>query len=179
MSGKRTFMTRRSSWKLKKAMDSRAITLVLGLRRMGKRPLIKVATADITKVYVDARRFEERNYITYRDFMEEFRGALNTLIPKHRKMLNSLKSISGIKIGEVGIDFSWKESKPLFSSVLEALNAWAEGERKRLIIVIDEVQELIKLKGFNMIPVIAYAYDNLRNLSFVFAGSKVGLSSTS
>ncbi len=41
--------------------------------------------------------------------------------------------------------------------------------------MIDEVQELIKLKGFNLIPVIAYVYDNLRNISFVFAGSKIGM----
>jgi hypothetical protein len=161
--------------RLKRAMGERAITLVLGLRRMGKTSLIRVATADILKIYVDARKFEERNYITYRDFMEELRSALNALAPRHKRALELLKAVAGVRIVGVEVTFSWKDGQPSFASVLEALDRWAEGEGKRLVIVVDEVQELIKLKGFNVIPVIAYAYDNLRNLSFVLAGSKVGL----
>ncbi|MEM2404805.1 MAG: ATP-binding protein [Candidatus Methanomethylicia archaeon] len=51
----------------------------------------------------------------------------------------------------------------------------AELDNTKLIVVIDEVQELVKLKGFSLLPTIAYAYDNLRNISFVFAGSKIGM----
>lgn len=31
------------------------------------------------------------------------------------------------------------------------------------------------MKGYSILPLIAYAYDNLKHISFVFAGSKIGL----
>lgn len=49
--------------KLRKAMMEKAITLVIGFRRTGKISLIKVASLNNNVVYVDARVFEERNYI--------------------------------------------------------------------------------------------------------------------
>jgi len=41
--------------------------------------------------------------------------------------------------------------------------------------VIDEAQELYKLKGGSFTPVLAWAYDNLDNVVFLLTGSKVGL----
>lgn len=161
--------------RLKKSMFERAITLVVGIRRTGKTSLIRVATKDIVNIYIDARRFEERSYIIYRDFLEEFRKGLNLLIPKYRKILKYLKLISGINIIGVKIEFSWNKERPSFSSILDCLNEWAGEENIRLVIIFDEAQEFIKMKGFNLTPVISYAYDNLENISFIFAGSKIGM----
>lgn len=162
---------------LKRSMKERAITLVIGFRRTGKTSLIKVASSDskLNIIYIDARKFETENYITYRNLMEEFAKGLNSLIPRHKRILDFLRNISSIKINELSIEFSWGKERVSLASILEELNNWAEKENEKLVIIIDEIQELIKLKGFNLIPIIAYAYDNLRNISFVFAGSKVGM----
>ncbi len=78
-------------------------------------------------------------------------------------------SISGFKV-----NFSWGgKNRVMFADVLDALNDWASDEGGlKAIIVLDEAQELIKAKGFNILPVLAYAYDNLRNLSLIITGSE-------
>jgi AAA+ ATPase superfamily predicted ATPase len=59
------------------------------------------------------------------------------------------------------------------SEILEALNEWAEEKGKNVHMVIEEAQELIKLKGYDILPSIAYAFDNLKNLNFIITGSEV------
>ncbi|MEM1621070.1 MAG: hypothetical protein QW536_03780 [Metallosphaera sp.] len=43
------------------------------------------------------------------------------------------------------------------------------------MVVIDEAQELRKVRGVNLLPSLAYAYDNLRNVKFILGGSEMGL----
>lgn len=73
------------------------------------------------------------------------------------------------------IEFSGLAREVSIPSLFDALNDWASSESKHLVVIIDEVQELSKMRGFNLLPVFAYVYDNLRNISFVFAGSKIGM----
>ena len=58
------------------------------------------------------------------------------------------------------------------ASLLEALNDWAED---RVLVVIDEAQELINLRGANLLPALAYSFDNLRRVRVVLSGSKMRL----
>jgi len=160
---------------LKKACMNRAITLVLGARRTGKTSLIKVVTKSMYKIYIDIRKFEEENYITYRDFMEEFKKSLNQFTSGKERLLSFLKNIKGVSILGSSINFRWKEEEPLFSSILESLNDWAEEENAHIVIVMDEIQELIKMRGRNLLQSFAYSYDNLKHISFIFAGSKIGM----
>lgn len=160
---------------LKKACINRAITLVLGTRRTGKTSLIKVATRDMNKIYIDIRKFEEENYITYKDFMEDFKKSLNQFTNGKERLLKLLKNIRGVSILGNSITFKWKEEEPSFSSILESLNNWAEEENTHLVIVMDEIQELTKMRGRNLLQSFAYSYDNLKHISFIFAGSKIGM----
>ncbi|MEM1526299.1 MAG: ATP-binding protein [Ignisphaera sp.] len=73
------------------------------------------------------------------------------------------------------MEFSLGKSRPSFSSILDVMDRWAEDRGEKLVFIIDEVQELVKMKGYSILPSIAYAYDNLRNISFVLAGSRIGL----
>ncbi|BCU67959.1 hypothetical protein HS7_13960 [Sulfolobales archaeon HS-7] len=61
--------------------------------------------------------------------------------------------------------------------MLSSLNDWAEDNGNNVILVLDEAQELIKVKGYDVLPLIAYAFDNLRNLSFVVTGSEIRVKS--
>ncbi|WP_054844212.1 ATP-binding protein [Vulcanisaeta souniana] len=62
----------------------------------------------------------------------------------------------------------------MFADILDSLNDWASDEGGlRVIIVLDEAQELVKARGgFDVLPVLAYAYDNLRNITFIITGSE-------
>ncbi len=160
---------------LRRAISSRAMIAVLGARRVGKTSLIKVATHDMPRIYLDIRKFESASYITYDTFLEELRRDLSDFTSLHEKVKEYLRRVRGVRVFKVGVEFSVGESRPSFSSMLEALNEWAEEENARVVMVMDEVQELVKMRGYSILPSLAYAYDNLRNVSFVFAGSKVGM----
>lgn len=73
------------------------------------------------------------------------------------------------------MEFARGRGRPLLPEVLRALDKWAAAESRRLVVVIDEAQELYKLKGGSFTPVLAWAYDNLDNVVFLLTGSKVGL----
>lgn len=160
---------------LRKAMAFRAITIVVGVRRVGKTSLIKAATHDLPHIYIDARRFEEAKYMNYDMFLDELRKSLSKFASLNTRVLESLKRVKGVKIYGVEIELLHGRDRPSFSLILDALNEWAEEEGRRIVIAIDEAQELMKMKGYSILPSIAYAYDNLRNVAFLFAGSKVGL----
>lgn len=161
--------------RLRKAVLTRAITLVLGLRRTGKTSLVKAGTKGLDRIYIDARRFEVRRYITYDDFINEFIRSINEFIPLRQKVLDFLGRVRGISVAGVRIELSGRGNRTLFPSILDSLNEWATSSNTHLVIVIDEVQELSRMRGASLLPIFAYAYDNLRSISFVFTGSKVGL----
>ena len=101
---------------------------------------------------------------------------------KYYKLVNYLKSLRGIKISALGtgfnIEFDWKRRSPSLTSLLERLDEYASERNTYFLIVIDEVQELRFLGGYNKLDfrqIMAYCYDNLRNIKFVLSGSEVGL----
>jgi len=138
------------------------IMLVLGLRRTGKSSLIKIALKEmgLPSIYLDLRKFEERDYISYKDFILEFQAEVNKLIRRFPGLLDLLKRVRGVSILGNEVKFSWKgEERLRFSSLLDALE---EGVDEKVVIALDEVQELTKLRGANLLPSLAYAYDNLK-----------------
>jgi len=83
-----------------------------------------------------------------------------------------LKKIKGVKIAGNEVVFNWGKERVSFSSILDALE---EGVDEKIVIVLDEAQELSKLRGANFLPIFAYAYDNLKKVKFIFSGSEMGL----
>jgi len=126
-------------------------------------------------VYIDARKFESFQYLTYEMFLEELKASISRFTAVDRRILEYLRTVKGVKVLGLEVEFERGKSRPLLTSILEAMDSWAKDREEKLVIIIDEAQELIKLRGYDIIPAIAYAYDNLRSLAFVFAGSKIGL----
>jgi Predicted ATPase (AAA+ superfamily) len=151
------------------------ITLVLGFRRTGKSSLIKVALKELglPSIYIDLRRFEEIQYVQYRDFVLRLQHEVNKLIKRFPDLLNALRNIRGVSIMGNQVLFYWKAGKRVsFASLLDSLNDWADD---KVIVVLDEAQELIRMRGFNILPILAYSYDNLRKIRFIISGSQMGL----
>ncbi|QXJ28530.1 AAA family ATPase [Saccharolobus shibatae] len=152
---------------------SSPITLILGLRRTGKSSLIKIALNELNRpfIYLDMRKFEEKRSINYRELLIEMEREINKLSSKFSQLIEFLKRIEGVSIMGNQIRFKWQGNDRLsFTSLLEALNDF----NKDLIFVIDEAQELIKLRGIDLLPPLAYAFDNLK-IKIVLSGSEMGL----
>ncbi len=122
-------------------------------------------------IYLDLRKYEGKLYLNYRDLTQELEKALNTIPDKLRKLLNGVK---GVNVMGLEVKLKWGRGKVEVSDLLERLSEIGEREGKRAIIVLDESQELRKLKGYNLLYPLAYAYDNLK-VSLVFTGSEVGM----
>ena len=161
--------------RLRRAVEARRLTLVVGMRRVGKTSVVKAGTYGMARIYIDARAFEERPYISYGDLLEALRRELRRLLPVHRRLGELLARVRGVSVAGVDIRFEAGRDAPSLSELLQALDEWAGGRGEKLLVIVDEAQELVKLKGRQMLPVLGYAYDHLRNLSLVLTGSKAGL----
>ncbi|WP_291765697.1 AAA family ATPase [Caldivirga sp. UBA161] len=152
------------------------ITLLLGIRRSGKSSLIKVLMSeegDAIWVYLDLRKYEGSPYMTYRHLLSEFEKALNSWQEGLRRLIHGIR---GVTLSGPGFEvrFNWGRDRVMFGDLLDKLSDISEREGRRVIIVFDESQELRKLKGYNIIYPLAYAYDNLK-LNFIFTGSQIGM----
>lgn len=150
------------------------LTVITGLRRTGKSSLIRTTlhSHKCVSMYLDLRKLEEEEYISYKDLVSYVEKGVNDFI-KYRTLINFLKNIKGISVKGVGIELSYRELR--FTELLEILNKWSEENKQTTVVAIDEAQELIKLRGHKILPALAYAYDNLKHLRFVVSGSKAGL----
>jgi len=160
---------------LRRAVEARRLTLLVGMRRVGKTSVVKAGTYGMARIYIDARAFEERPYISYGDLLEALRRELRRLLPVHRRLGELLARVRGVSVAGVDIRFEAGRGAPSLSELLQALDEWAGGRGEKLLVIVDEAQELVKLKGRQILPVLGYAYDHLRNLSLVLTGSKAGL----
>jgi len=144
--------------------------VVKGLRRTGKSSLLRVALREsrVPHIYVDLRKA-----VSPSEFMSIFQGALSDLLASLRwpdKLLKRLEVSIEIK----GLKVSFKRKKlDLFVDTIEKLNKWALDKNSRLMLALDEAQELRFIKGFDKL--LAYVYDNLRGIGVVIAGSEVGV----
>ncbi|NJE29764.1 ATP-binding protein [Thermococcus sp. 18S1] len=154
------------------------LVLILGIRRLGKSSLLNVVLSESSYPYakIDVRSL----YFTHGSIPQEIlaKRILSSLIeslPPSGKlrlgMTEALSSIRGIRLSGVHVEF---EKKPDLAEILEKVDSWAESEGKRVIIAFDEAQYL-RLSGIQYDGLIAYAVDNLPNLTFVLTGSEVGM----
>ncbi len=67
--------------------------MVVGFRRVGKTSLVKAATKDMVRVYIDARSFEGMSYMTIRDFLSELAKSLSQLLPISRRLIDFLSRV--------------------------------------------------------------------------------------
>ncbi|GAB6100941.1 ATP-binding protein [Thermococcus atlanticus] len=160
------------------SIESYPITLILGIRRVGKSSLLKVALNESTAtgVYVDARKLYTNvgGWITKDELKHELKNALLNMKPKALKSLLSYLNISKLSIK--GFELSFKEWSLV--ELLEKLNKFGEENGRPVVLAFDEAQYLKfygTKGGREFLALVAYAYDNLPNIHFVFTGSEIGL----
>ena len=160
------------------------LTLILGMRRLGKTSLMLVGLNESKMPYlvVDARSLPIR--YSWRDLYKSLETSLNEFLNRHKKVSTRIREFLGslrgveFEVSTKGIRvlLSWgRQERPSLSALLESLNDWAESEGKNLVIALDEAQYLRGPLSLEITRAIAYACDHCRNLLFVLTGSEVGL----
>ena len=156
------------------------LILLLGVRRIGKTSLLKVALRESSQpyIYLDLRVLEEEGYskvVLYRMLSEE----LSRLQSSWNRLRRWLGSVKGVEIAGVRVELDWGREGVRLSSLLNSLNGWAGEEGVYLTLAFDEAQLLRNMMGgkgrIDFRSLLAYAYDNLPNLKFILTGSEMGL----
>ena len=159
---------------LKSAIGKFPLTLLLGMRRVGKTSVLKVVLNEVGGVYIDARAlyFASGGWITSEALTNAFERALNGLkSPLRQGAAEVLRRVKGVSVAGVSISFDSSAQLPDVLAALNDLDAEA-------VIAFDEAQYLRYYGGRGgkaVLAMIAFAYDNLENVRFVLSGSEVGL----
>lgn len=154
------------------------LILLLGIRRLGKSSLLNVALSEsglpFSKIDVRSLYFTHGSIpqdLLAKKLLESLLKSLKGREKLHMELVRTLSKISGITVSGIRVEFSGKFD---LAELLEKLDSWAEKSRKRVVIAFDEAQYL-RLSGIRYDGLIAYAVDNLPNLTFVLTGSEVGM----
>jgi len=161
--------------KLERCVDMKIpLILVLGLRRYGKTSLVLTALneMEIPYVYIDCRRLPV-GPISYTQFGQTLAEGVSKLLSKHRgireKVRRAISSLDSITVWGVEVRLKRETKKYDIIEMLHSLDSIGE----KIAVVIDEAQELRRLRDFTAL--LAYAYDHMKNLVFILTGSEVGL----
>ncbi len=148
------------------------LTVVLGMRRLGKSSLVAVALGETRQpsMTVDLRGVGPNPSPI--NVLERFETGINAL--KSKKLWERLSRISGVSLFSFGVQFSkTNESRPQLQSLLDSIQDYAQENGKPFVLVVDEVQEA---RGLAELPAaIAHSYDYNKDIHFVLAGSEVGV----
>lgn len=147
------------------------LTVITGIRRLGKTSLLLVGLneLDLPYVLVDFRGVNPNSRM---DVYKRIESAVNTFFRENRgiweEVKGNLKNISGLKVLGFGVSFSWKDERA------DLIALFRELERYNVVLAFDEVQYLRGPVGSEFAGLIAHLYD-YSELRVVMTGSEVGL----
>lgn len=148
------------------------LTVVLGMRRLGKSSLIAVAldSQKCERITIDLRGVGPNP--SPLKVLERFESAINTL--KSKRLWEKLSTISGVSLFSFGIQFSKSsKSRPGLQSLMDSIQDYAQASGKKFIVAVDEVQEA---RGLQELPAaFAHVYDYDKDIRLILAGSEVGV----
>ncbi|ALM76430.1 AAA family ATPase [Thermococcus barophilus] len=153
---------------LEESIKTYPLTLLLGIRRVGKSSILRAYLNEKPGVLIDCRElYGERGHITREDLIRELQTG------------GSLFSKALAKF-RISVDLKFLKLEPKELSLREIFRELNElGEKTGgFILAFDEAQYLRfygSRGGKDLLALFAYAYDNLPSLKIVLTGSEVGL----
>jgi len=140
------------------------VIIVLGVRRIGKTSILRVFLNEVDGVYIDMRGVVRRS-----DLEVRLTDSLNSSLSRLRRFLEGIR---GVEISGLSLEIRWKGRDSLsLAGLLTEVNK----KRGRFVVVLDEVQSTKPPLSAELKNLIAYTYDNLEYITFILAGSEVGL----
>ena len=148
------------------------LTVVLGMRRLGKSSLVAVGLRETRQpsMTVDLRGVGPNP--SPLKVLERFETGINSL--KSKKLWEKLSRISGVSLFSFGVQFAKSnKSRPGLQSLLDSIQDYAQENGKKFILAVDEVQEA---RGLAELPAaFAHSYDYNKDVRLILAGSEVGV----
>jgi len=156
------------------------LIVIYGIRRIGKTSLTKVALKEINLPYIliDTREiFYNENSITMQNLVKYVIRGFKNYMKLYEKlginMKEALKKIKRIHIKGLEIEIT-PNSNISLTEILSEINEWCSKHNMRFIFIFDEAQYL-RYSNIRYDGILAWAIDNLSNISFILTGSEVGI----
>ena len=166
---------------LEKSLESKIkLTVLLGIRRIGKTSLLNVAVKELGKpcIKIDAGIFKIEGYTMYTLYRVLANG-LSRLMGRWRGLREFLSRVKGLRVAGLEVEMSLDEEKPSLIEILGRLDEWASKNKENVLIAIDEAQNMRFLKGgygrLDFGELIRYSMENFDNIRFLVTGSEVGV----
>ena len=153
---------------LEESIKTYPLTLLLGIRRVGKSSILRAYLNGKPGIIIDCRElYGERGHITREDLIRELQASGSLLSKAFAKF-------------KISIDLKFLKLEPRETSLREIFRELNEvGEKTgEFILAFDEAQYLRfygSRGGKDLLALFAYAYDSLSNLKIILTGSEVGL----
>lgn len=147
------------------------MTVISGVRRVGKTSLLQVGLNDleIPYVIVDFRNINPRSRESLYRGVE---SSINNFFERNESIWSNIKSklsnISGVSVAGTGINLSWEDEKTDLSSLFKKLETY------EVVLTFDEVQSLRGPIGKDFKGILAHLYD-YSDLNIILTGSEIGL----
>jgi len=150
---------------LRKAVDrGRPLVALVGVRRIGKTSVLRTFLSEVHGIYIDMRGVTRRSDVEVR-----VADALSSALDRVRKFIEGIR---GIKVAGLSVEVRWRGRDSLsLAGLLSEINR----RGGRFVVALDEVQSARPPLSAELRNVIAYSYDNLENVTFIVAGSEVGV----
>ena len=168
--------------KLKNDILSCQKIFLISSRRMGKTSLIKTAIDQISTKEIISISMDLEEFSSYREFLNTYLSLLVKKSTPENKILGFLRQVlSGLrinfKIDEIGkpvisLDYNQPINAELDSKIFNLPEIIASKQNKKLVVVFDEFQEILKLNRKNIEGKLRAHIQYHRNVAYVFAGSK-------
>jgi len=171
---------------LKNNLSSGINTMLISPRRLGKSSLVKTAMAELEKensgvkvCFIDAFtiKSEEEFYQTFaREVIKAVGSKWETWISTAKKFLAALSpkiSIGADPMTDFSVGLEWKTMKENELELLNLPEKIAQAKKIRLIICIDEFQNLAKLKNYDSLEQkMRSVWQHQQNVTYCLYGSK-------
>ena len=164
----------------KSLSDTERLIIITGLRKVGKTSLIKSVLSDHEYcIFIDTRNTASTENADKNSILNLFHTAINDFLKTNEKLREfneHLKSITGVKMFGVGVDVDViKHFDDKLFKIFKELDTWANKKDKTVIIVIDEVQALLRTPEFDITALFASIYDTYTNIKIILTGSEMDL----
>ncbi|MGB2705244.1 MAG: ATP-binding protein [Candidatus Omnitrophota bacterium] len=157
--------------------------LIFSQRRFGKTSLIKQVTEKARKkgiidIYVDLYPV-----LSEEDFVRLYSEAIaNSIFGKIKKKLKEAAKLfkqirPKLSLDQTGqtsysVDIDKSEMLPSLKDALESVKRYADGKKKKMVVVFDEFQQVGQLETDRIVKTIRSISQKHRNISYIYMGSK-------
>ncbi|MBO8161209.1 MAG: ATP-binding protein [Thermosipho sp. (in: Bacteria)] len=154
------------------------ISLLLGVRRVGKTSLVKVFLnlPDVRGIFIDCRRFSSTG-VSIKDFVSTLEKVFYSFSKRYSTLIKIFNNLKSISVAGNSIEIK-KHSEEGIIEILDAIDNWAFKRKKHIFLIFDEAQNLRffrKAHGISFPEIFGYAYDNFKALKIILTGSEAGI----